>query len=129
MTLTNQLCDICGRRLGGPLPPDEAVRAGGLLAVRFSYHPGDAALTDSGGLACPDCWLELTEWLGGYEPGRCSVCHVGCGRWQALHLRRVGAGEHWRLCARDAAAWLNRLDTVDPKLDPETFTLPFADRG
>jgi hypothetical protein len=114
--------------MGGPLPPEDAVRPGGILAVRFSYHPGDVALQDSGGLACPDCWLAWTAWLGGYEAGRCSVCGAECGRWQAMHLRRVGAEEHWRLCAPHTAEFLNRLRSVEPKLDPASFRLPFADR-
>jgi hypothetical protein len=29
----------------------------------------------------------------------------------------------WQLCAADGVRFLNRLRTVEPKLDPETFSL------
>ncbi|MEZ5116608.1 MAG: hypothetical protein R2737_10105 [Candidatus Nanopelagicales bacterium] len=128
MTVMNLRCDGCDRLLGGPLPADADLVPGGVLGVRFAYHPGDVALQDSAGLACPDCWLRWTEGLQHREAGRCSACGAVCGRWEALHLRRSGADEHWRLCAPHAAEFLNRLGTVEPKLDPATFRMPFADR-
>lgn len=128
MTVSNLRCDVCGRSLTGLVPGDDPVDRSAAGGVRFAYHPGDIDLQDSSGTVCAACWAEWVAWLGGDQPGRCSVCGVETGRWQSLHLRRMGGSQHWRLCAPDAADLLNRLDTVQPKFDRDTFRLPFADR-
>ena len=128
MTVSNLRCDVCRRSLTGLVPGDDPVDRSATGGVRFAYHPGDIDLQDSSGTVCADCWAEWVAWLGGDQPGRCSVCGVEAGRWQSLHLRQMGGSQHWRLCAPHAADLLNRLDTVQPKFDRDTFRLPFADR-
>ncbi len=128
MTVSNQRCDVCGRSLAGLVVGDQPVADGSALGVRFAYHPGDIELQDSSGTLCAACWARWCDWLGADRPGRCCVCGVEAGRWQSLHLRRMGGPEHWRLCAPHAADLLNRLETVQPKLDRDAFRLPFADR-
>jgi hypothetical protein len=39
-------------------------------------------------------------------------------------VSRPSGLESWQLCRRHAVEFLNRLRTVDPKLDAETFELP-----
>src|SRR5579875_3339823 len=98
MTIHDLRCDVCGRVI--PLPAD---------GVRFSYHPGRADLRDDSGLAC-------------------AQCGAATSRSASLHLRRPGQPSSWRLCAADAVAFLNRLRTVEPKLDPATFRFPARER-
>ena len=128
MTVSNLRCDVCGRSLAGLVAGDDPADETAGLGVRFAYHPGDIELQDSSGTLCGGCWAEWCRWLGSDRPGRCSVCGEEAGRWQSLHLRRMGGSEHWRLCAPHAADLLNRLETVQPKFDRDTFRLPFADR-
>jgi hypothetical protein len=118
MTIYDLRCDICGRLI--PLPA---------YGVRFSYHPGRADLRDDSGLACAQCWMAAVRDLG--EPGggsACAACGTAVSRSASLHLRRSGEPASWRLCAADAAAFLNRLRTVEPKLDPATFRFPARER-
>ncbi len=118
MTIHDLRCDVCGRVI--PLPAD---------GVRFSYHPGRADLRDDSGLACAQCWAEAVRDLG--EPGgraACAACGAATSRSASLHLRRPGQPSSWRLCAADAVAFLNRLRTVEPKLDPATFRFPARER-
>jgi hypothetical protein len=109
----DQRCDRCGGYLA---MPDEA--------VRFLYHPGDLALKDDSGLLCQGCWSGLLAWLG--PQGVENVCARGGEPVEhptSLHIQRTGEGDGWQLCRAHAVEFLNRLRTVEPKLDPETFTL------
>jgi hypothetical protein len=120
-------CDACGRGLMGIAAPGSA--AGG-LAVRFTYHPGDPRMRDDSGTLCAPCWADGTAELGAAEPQICAVCGTGLTRRSSLHLRRLDVvGPAWQLCGPDAARWLNRLRTVDPKFDPDQFLLPLQSRG
>jgi DNA-directed RNA polymerase subunit N (RpoN/RPB10) len=92
--------------------------------VRFVYHPGTAALRDDSGLACEPCWAEAVRGLDSDAPGRCASCGKPVTRYQSLHLRRFDDPRSWRLCADDAARFLNQLRTVQPKLDQATFRFP-----
>ncbi len=138
MTINDLRCDVCGRLLAGPAarpgasahlaggppgPPSVTGRPGG---VRFVYHPGRPELRDASGLACLPCWDDAVRRFGAPAPGRCAVCGARVGRLESLHLRRYDDPQAWRLCAADAAGFLNRLRTVQPKLDPATFRFPFA---
>lgn len=114
--------------------PHEAARPDGLPGrpdgVRFVYHPGRPELRDTSGLACQACWDEAVRPFGGQQgqaAGRCAACGTPVGRLESLHLRRYDDPRAWRLCAPDAVDFLNRLRTVEPKLDPATFRFPFAD--
>lgn len=114
MTITDLHCDRCDRFISEP-------DAG----VRFVYHPGRAQFRDSSGLLCARCWDELELWLGPDRPlRRCAVCREEVTREQSLHLHRVDDAQSWRLCAPHAVEFLNRLRTVEPKLDPVTFRFP-----
>lgn len=119
MTVRDLRCDVCGRSVAGPVgasPPG----AGG---VRFTYHPGDLRLRDDSGLACERCWAEL--WRDTNPRWRqCAVCGKHVGHTGSLHVRRVDEPHTRQLCVRDAVNFLNRLRTVEPKLDPETFLFP-----
>jgi hypothetical protein len=97
-----------------------------VAAVRFTYHPGAAALRDDSGLACRPCWDELAGWLGAPAESRCAICGERVPWRESLHVRRYDETAGWQLCAPHAAGLLNRLRTVEPKLDPETFRLPSA---
>jgi hypothetical protein len=119
MTISNLRCDICGGAVSGP--------GGG---VRFVYHPGRAELRDSSGLLCGRCWDQTRGWLGeGRVPRSCAVCGEAVARQRSLHLHPFGEAAAWRLCLTHAVEFLNRLCTVEPKLDPATFRFPFADRS
>ena len=94
--------------------------------MRFVYHPGWARLRDDSGLLCGRCWAEAEGWMGepalGPAPG--PRCGEPAGDEPRLHVSQLNDLRTWQLCRRDAAAFLNRLRTVEPKLDPETFALP-----
>lgn len=121
MTMSDLLCDHCGKALVGPV--GGGVGDGAHLGVRFAYHPGDRALADSTGLLCVTCWDDTETWLGSPDPEpRCTRCAVDLDR--SLFVKRVGGPVSWRLCDEHAVAFLNRLRTVQPKLDPETFRWP-----
>ena len=114
MTISDLCCDFCGRRLPGP---------GG--AVRFGYHPGTPQFRDNSGLACEPCWADAVGRLDESAATRsCAGCGEAIMRTRSLHLRRLDSSHAWRLCASDAARFLNLLRTVDPKLDPVTFRFP-----
>jgi hypothetical protein len=130
MTINDLCCDICGRMLARPSgladPRDLPGQPGG---VRFVYHPGKPDLRDDSGLACEPCWEEAVGQFG--DPaapgrGRCAACGTAVSRLGSLHLRRSDNPQTWRLCAPHAAGFLNRLRTVQPKLDPATFRFPFG---
>jgi hypothetical protein len=121
MTMSDLRCDHCGRSLVGPA--GGTVGVGDHLGVRFAYHPGDRALLDSTGLLCVTCWDETETWLGPADRApRCARCAAGLDR--SLFVERVGEPVPWRLCDEHTVAFLNRLRTVEPKLDPQTFRWP-----
>jgi hypothetical protein len=113
VTVFDLRCDRCGTLLAGPAD-----------GIRFIYHPGDLALKDNSGLLCRRCWTGLLAWLGeqGVE-NRCARCGRSVEHPESLHLQRGGDPDGWQLCRADAVDFLNKLRTVEPKLDPETFTL------
>ncbi len=116
MTINDLRCDFCGSFLAGP--------SGGL---RFGYHPGAPQFRDDSGLACGPCWADAISGLDGAAAIRsCAACGEPVTRTGSLHLRRLDGGRTWRLCASDAALFLNQLRTVHPKLDPATFRFPAA---
>ena len=115
MTIYDLRCDACGRFLAGP-------GAG----VRFVYDPGLPELRDDSGLACSACWDRLTGQFVQATAGRCAACDATASRGQSLRLRRFTEPGSWRLCAADAAGFLNSLRTVEPKLDPAAFRFPQA---
>ena len=124
MTISNLRCDVCDALLPGLIQGnsgDGGDRRGG---VRFSYHPGDPRMRDDSGVLCGSCWSEWAQWLGQPRPGVCAVCQTPVERTACLHLRNLSGLDNWRLCSRDAAKLLNRLLTVEPKFDPDTFALP-----
>ncbi len=123
MTISNLRCDICGVLLPG-LSTGSADSS--TLGVRFSYHPGDPGLRDDSGVLCAECWSAWTEPLGEPRARVCAACGTAVARTSSLYLRKVGTHENWQLCTPHAAELLNRLRTVDPKLDPATFELPLA---
>lgn len=111
MTVFDLRCDTCGGLLGGP---DDG--------VRFLYHPGDFFLKDDSGLLCRDCWSDVEAWLGERGKGRCAVCGRAVEHARSLHLHLAGDPASWQLCRVDATEFLNRLRTVEPKLDPSALT-------
>lgn len=113
MTILDLCCDVCGRFLPGPA-----------AGVRFVHHPGTAELRDDSGMACSACWDTLTQGLDVTATGRCAACGEPAPRKRSLHVRRFSEPGSWRLCAADAAGFLNSLRTVEPKLDPATFQFP-----
>jgi ribosomal protein S27E len=115
MTINDLCCDVCGRLLTDP-------RGG----VRFVYHPGRPELRDSSGLVCQACWDDAVRTFGDPVTRHCASCGTPVSRLGSLHLRRYDNPQSWRLCASDAVGFLNRLRTVEPKLDPATFRFPFA---
>lgn len=125
MTIADLCCDGCGRPLAGLAADDDENESSG---VRFVYHPGWAELRDDSGLLCGRCWTETTAWLGqapALGPTPCPRCGgPAVDDEPRLHVSRLNDLRSWQLCRRDAAAFLNRLRTVEPKLDPETFALP-----
>jgi hypothetical protein len=119
VTVRDLRCDVCGRAISGPV----GVSLPGAGGVRFSYHPGDLLLRDDSGLVCERCWADL--WHGTTAQWRqCAVCGEQVGHAESLHVRRVDEPDTRQLCARDAVNFLNRLRTVEPKLDPGTFRFP-----
>jgi hypothetical protein len=114
---------------GQPGPAARAGRPGLAGGVRFVYHPGAPQFRDDSGLACEPCWADA---VGGFGDSVASRCCAACGepvtRTQSLHLRRFDDPRSWRLCASDAVDFLNRLRTVQPKLDPAVFRFPAAGR-
>ncbi len=116
MTINDLRCDVCGRVLPGPGS-----------GVRFGYHPGVPELRDSSGLACTTCWNEATVELDLSARSRCAACGQPVTRQQSLHVRNLADPRSWQLCAGDAVRFLNRLRTVEPKLDLATFRFPYAE--
>lgn len=123
MTISNLRCDLCDALLPGLIPGQSDERRGG---VRFSYHPGDPRMRDDSGVACAPCWSQLERWLGRPRARECAVCATPVTRTSSLHLRRVGNPQTWQLCSVHAPAMLNRLNTVEPKFEPDTFRFPLA---
>ena len=121
MTISNLRCDVCDAFLPGLISSPGDDRRGG---VRFSYHPGDPRMRDDSGVLCGNCWSEWDQWLGKPRPKVCTICGTPVERTASLHLRNLSGLENWRLCNRHAAELLNRLRTVEPKFDPDTFQLP-----
>lgn len=135
MTINDLRCDVCGRPLAGlaarPAAPAYPAAtppgsAGNVEGVRFVYHPGRPEFRDTSGLACQACWDDAVREFASPAGGRCAACGTAVGRLDSLHLRRYDDPKSWRLCAPDAVSFLNRLRTVEPKLDPATFRFPFA---
>jgi hypothetical protein len=121
MTVADLCCDHCGAQLVAPAE-DETVE--GPYGVRFLYHPGNFFLKDDSGLLCTACWTSMRSWLGEGRPeGRCSVCAATVEHARSLHVHRAGDPRGWQLCKGHAVEFLNRLRTVEPKIDPDTFTL------
>jgi hypothetical protein len=121
MTISNLRCDVCDALLPGLIAGPGGSRAHG---VRFSYHPGDPGLRDDSGVLCGSCWPAWADWLGEPRARVCAVCGTSVARTSSLHLRRLDTREAWQLCTPHAVDLLNRLRTVQPKLDPVTFRLP-----
>lgn len=123
MTISDLHCDACGVFV--PQPTGEPGSVGG---VRFVYHPGRPQLRDTSGLMCTNCWDHVQRWLGpSRHPKQCAACGQAVVRHRSLHLHRFDDAAAWRLCTEHAVQFLNRLRTVQPKLDPATFRFPFAD--
>lgn len=121
MTVFDMSCDRCGMILVGPA---EEAEPAGPFGVRFLYHPGDFLLKDDSGMLCGGCWSEVVAWLGAERPeGVCSVCGVAVEHARSLHFHRSNDPYGWQLCKTHAVELLNGLRTVEPKLDPDTFTL------
>lgn len=146
MTINDLCCDVCGSFLSGPSewpgphgqpdassagqpgPAAHAGRPGPPGGVRFVYHPGAPQFRDDSGLACEPCWTDAVGRLGEpASPRCCAACGEPVTRTGSLHLRRFDDPRSWRLCASDAVGFLNRLRTVQPKLDPATFRFPVPD--
>lgn len=122
MTVYDTCCDRCGITLVGPAEEEEATE--GPFGIRFLYHPGNFLLKDDSGLLCQRCWSAAKKWLGTDQPeNRCARCDVAVEHSKSLHVHRSGDPIGWQLCPEHAVAFLNQLRTVDPKLDPATFTL------
>jgi len=126
VTITDLRCDLCGRPLAGPATGEGDGDTAG-RGIRFVYHPGSAELRDDAGLLCLTCWDETVTWLGtdpvlGRAP--CARCSAPPDDEPRLHVSRLHDVRSWQLCRADAVEFLNRLRTVEPKLDVETFTLP-----
>jgi hypothetical protein len=134
MTVNDLRCDICGRMLtglsgatAGPATPAAgSPRPGIREGVRFVYHPGRPELRDASGLACAPCWEEAVRAFGDPAASECAACRTVVTRLGSLHLRRYDNPQAWRLCPPHAVEFLNRLRTVEPKLDPATFRFPFG---
>jgi ribosomal protein L37E len=120
MTVTDMRCDRCGIFLVGPAGPDAVP---GRSARRFLYHPGDFHLRDDSGLFCDRCADGMREILGEHRKAHCATCGVPVERERSLYFYVGGDDKPWQLCAPHAAELLNTLRTVDPKLDPASFTL------
>jgi len=124
LTIADLRCDRCERPLGG-LARDAGNRE--TSGVRFVYHPGSAQLRDDSGLLCLPCWDETVTWMGtdpSLGPAPCPRCNASPDDQPRLHVSRLNDLASWQLCRRDAVAFLNRLRTVEPKLDLDTFALP-----
>ncbi len=81
-------------------------------------------MKDDSGLLCQTCWTRTREWLGEERAeGRCGVCGEPVEHRRSLHVHRTGDPAGWQLCPAHAVEFLNRLRTVEPKLEVETFTL------
>ncbi len=130
MTVSNARCDRCGLPVTGVVEPEtldlpaETSQPRDRRGVRFSYHPGEISLRDDSGILCASCWRAWTAPLGDPVTFACAICGATLAREESLFVRPVGAKTAWQLCAPHAADLLNQLETVDPKLDPETFHLP-----
>jgi hypothetical protein len=126
MTITDLRCDHCGRPLAGPATGEDDRDTVG-RGIRFVYHPGSAQLRDDSGLLCLPCWDETVTWMGtdpSLGPAPCPRCNAPPDNEPRLHMSRLHDLRSWQLCRSDAVAFLNRLRTVEPKLDLDTFTLP-----
>jgi hypothetical protein len=119
MTVADLRCDLCGVFLTGPA----GLGTPGRGAVRFLYHPGNFLLKDDSGLMCDRCWSKTTEVLGTRITNRCCICGGEVEHARSLHLHESGDPLPWQFCPRDGVGFLNRLRTVEPKIDPETFLL------
>ena len=134
MTINDLRCDVCGRMVAGlsgqaagpAAPATGSPRSDIREGVRFVYHPGRPELRDASGLACGPCWEEAVRSFGGPAASQCAACGTGVTRLGSLHLRRYDDPQAWRLCPLHAVEFLNRLRTVEPKLDPATFRFPFG---
>jgi len=111
VTVFDLCCDACGGLLPGP---DDG--------TRFLYHPGDFFLKDDSGLLCRSCWARTEAWLGERAKDRCSVCGREVEHARSLHVHRFGDPAGWQLCRVHAAALLNGLRTVEPKLEEAALT-------
>lgn len=83
-------------------------------------------MRDDSGVLCGGCWTELASRLREPRAHSCAECGAKVAWRSSLHLRPAGSREAWQLCSVHAAEILNRLTTVEPKFDPETFHLPLA---
>lgn len=131
MTVSDLRCDWCGYSLAGLAG---AGTGPGRLGVRFTYHPGSPALRDNSGLLCSLCWDAALVWLGpsavapqvepATEASVCSVCRDRLDEGRLVVTRTGQLTSYWLLCRAHAVEFLNRLRTVEPKLDPGTFSFP-----
>lgn len=122
MTITDLRCDICGIAVPGPAGAGVPAGAGG---VQFAYHPGDVRLRDQSGLLCERCWEHA--FADATPSGqRCAICASPVTYAGSLHVRRLDTPDRRQLCRTHAIEFLNRLRTVQPKLDPATFQLPLS---
>jgi hypothetical protein len=120
VTVTDMRCDRCATFLVGPEGPGTVA---GRAAVRFLYHPGNFHLRDDSGLLCDACADSLRGELGAHRKARCATCGSAVEHDRSMYLYLGGEDKPWQFCATHSAAFLNTLRTVEPKLDPTTFTL------
>lgn len=122
VTISDLRCDVCDGLLTGLITAPGGGSPG--AGVRFSYHPGDPRMRDDSGVLCGTCWSAWADRLGKPRARVCAECGTAVARTSSLHLRRFDGHDTWQLCPPHAANLLNRLRTVQPKLDPATFQLP-----
>lgn len=115
MSINDLRCDVCGCLIGMP--------EGG---IRFAYHAGKPLLRDASGLMCGPCWADVAGTVNPLASRQCADCGWALTRYRSLHVRCLDGPQKWRLCAEHAVEFLNRLRTVDPKIDLATFRFPFA---
>lgn len=125
MTVHDLRCDFCSAALAGPDGISSSSSRGG---VRFVYHPGSFEHRDDSGMACASCWAEVSAPMATAGAGltTCALCggDLQQGRLVVSTLSNPETAPFWALCRLDGIAFLNRLRTVEPKLDPASFRFP-----
>ncbi len=127
MTVNDLCCDRCSKRLFGLADPEEPniEQFSPNLGIRFMYHPGNLELKDDSGTMCHSCWAKTKQELGDPSISEvCSICQTRLDKTHSFHVVRLGEIKTWRLCNTHAVEFLNKLETVEPKIDPKDFYLP-----